>query len=118
MLDKRGIIRDTRRKGGGGEKILEPPTRLWTREVLLDQECSRDIAAKSRRDMLRDAGYDLSRALHSLSTMVRKIASLELSYLSIALENLSQLEGLEREREGKPDEKDQGRQGGQADLGK
>ena len=58
-----------------------------------------DIVAKSRRDMLRDSGYALSKALSSLRTLVRRIDSLERSYMSIALEHLLMLENEERRGE-------------------
>ena len=100
MVDKRGILRDTRLKGGGGEKILKGQEALWVDSEYL--ETPFDIVAASRRDMLRDAAYELQECLSRLRTTVKKIDSAARSYLSIAYAQLEQLEREEKRGEERP----------------
>ena len=100
VLDRHAILSDERLKGGGREKILSGQARMqWDYP-----ESAQDIVAKSRRDMLRDAAYELQECLSRLHTTVKKIDSAARSYLSIAYEHLLQLEKEEKRKE-EPDGK-------------
>ena len=99
MLDDHGILRDTRRKGGGGEKILSRQTTFAENGKWDYSEAAIDIVAKSRRDMLRDAVYDFQKALSTLRTTARKIDSLAKSLLVIGFAQLLELEREERRNE-------------------
>ena len=94
-LDRCVILRDTRLRGGGGEKILN------SQEVLpLDfLETPFDIVAASRRDMHKDAAYELQESLSRLRTIVKKIDSRARLLLSIAYETLELFEKEEKRGE-------------------